>query len=108
VGDSEPKRGIGEFAGKSGIAEGRCDLRKCGDSVSSADLPVKRELRPARLSGDMRLSKLRCGGNRDAAQSWAPRKSWRGGAAVPVKSRMLVLLVPFPFDFSSRLRGFLD
>jgi hypothetical protein len=95
--------------------------------VSSADLLVKRksavpdDLRIKR-GGDVLLSKndlaeklmLRCcescgGENCEAGAPWKkPGASVLLGAAVPAEAGCWSVLAPFPFDFSSRLRGFLD
>ena len=54
-----------------------------------------------------RKAVLQCGEKRHfgATSCWVPRC---GGTAVPVKAGGWSVLAPFPFDFSSRLRGFLD
>ena len=84
------------FAGKSSIAEGRCDLREIGDSVASTDM---------RLSKTAVLLKswmLRCGGAAVRREAGAPWKSW------VLRCCRWSGPGPFPGHFSSGLRGCLD
>jgi len=76
--DLELKPGFRRFAGKSGIAEGRSDLRECRESTVMSDSALKLQLRLLLKfrrysgSGGVLFSKpvLRCGVKRVLLKSW--------------------------------------